>query len=189
LDGDPTSVTIDADDNVILGLLNTPTGNAVEVFGPSAEGAAQPLRRIAGPATGLGTGGFYEGGFLVVNYSRFTNRIYAAPSGDFDPSVPAHICVFAANADGNIAPVRSISGPATLLGETITGLAGDQETGEIFALSVNSKLATPTMIHVYTRLAKGDVAPLRSFTDQTTHLQGAMSIAFAPQVEEKEAAK
>jgi hypothetical protein len=194
LDGFPTSVTIDASDNVIVGLLNTPNGNALEVFGPSAQGAAQPLRKIAGPATGLGKGSFNLGGFLVVSYSRFTNRIYAAPSGDLDPSVPAHICVFAVDADGNIAPVRSISGPATLLGETVTGLAGDQETGEIFALSVNSKLATPTMIHVYTRLAHGDVAPLRSFTDQTSHLQNAIGIAFAPlppsaQPEEKEAAE
>lgn len=180
LDGFPTSVTIDHDDNVIVGLLNTPTGNAIEVFAASAQGSAQPLRRISGPATGLGSGSFYTGAFLVVNYSPFTNRIYAAPSGDFDPTVVAHISVFAVDASGNIAPVRSISGPSTLLGETIMGLAGDQETGEIFALSVNSKLATPAMIHVYARLAHGDVSPLRSFTDAISSLQSARGIAFVP---------
>lgn len=131
-------------------------------------------------ATGLGKGSFYNGGFLVVNYSPLTNLIYAAVSGDFNPAVSVHINVFPVHGNGDIKPVRTISGPDTLLGETITGLASDPETGEIFALSVNSKLATPAMIHAYAGFAQADVAPSRSFTDQPSNLRNAKGIAFTP---------
>jgi hypothetical protein len=76
-------------------------------------------------ATGLGKGSFYNGGLLVANCSPFTNLIYAAVSGDFNPPVSVHISVFTVHGNGDIKPVRTISGPDTLLGETITGLASD----------------------------------------------------------------
>jgi hypothetical protein len=178
-DGYPTSVTIDSSDNIIVAVLGAPTGNAIEVFGSTAQGSAQPLRRISGPATNLGNSGFFQGGFFVVNYSPFTGRIYTATCGDSNPAIASHVSVFPGNGNGDIQPVRTISGTNTLLGELITGLAGDQQTGEIFVLSTNSGLSTPTMVHVYGRFANGNVPPLRSFTDRTSGLLNAQGIAFS----------
>jgi hypothetical protein len=175
IDGNPTSVTVDSNDNIIVAVLGPPTGNAIEVFTPTAQ---QPLRRISGPATGLGSSMFYQGAFFVVNYSPFTGRIYTATSGDTNPAIVAHVSVFPGNGNGDIRPIRTISGSNTLLGESISGLASDQQTGEIFVLSTNSRLSTPTMVHVYGRYVNGNLPPLRSFSDRTSGLMNARGIAF-----------
>lgn len=55
------------------------------VFGPDVNGDTAPLRVFKNEATTRD-----NGGFLVVNYSPFTNLIYAAVSGDFIPDSKFH---------------------------------------------------------------------------------------------------
>jgi hypothetical protein len=162
----------------------------VTAYDPASSRAVSPVRRLAGPITGLKDSwavAFDTAGDLFVQ-----NFLGDSTTGVFGPDVngdTAPLRVFKNEAttrdayslgNGDIKPVCTISGPDTLLGETITGLASDPETGEIFALSVNSKLATPTMIHVYAGFAQGNVASSRSFTNQRSNLRNAKGIAFTP---------
>ena len=181
--GTPRSLALDAAGNLIVAALGyNGQGNAILTFAPGASGHAMPIRAIAGPRTTLGAVGGGEGDTMVLAYSALSGRIYAAVSGCTSPTVRAHIAVFPAAGTGDIAPVRTIKGTRTLLGihGQISGIAGDQQRGQIYAMVTPCANDSAGSVLVYGRFAAGNVAPLRTFTDATTRFKDVQAIAFAP---------
>ena len=80
--------------------------------------------------------------------------------------------VYSRTANGNVAPLRTISGPATGLAEA-TRLALDL---------VNNSLAVTTgnAVRVFARTANPGVAPLRTITGPATGLDVATGLAVDP---------
>ena len=157
--------------NEVLAAVGRSQGNAIEVFAGGASGGASPVRVISGPDTGLDSCGGTTCK-LSITFSPLTGRIYAAISA----GATTRISVFAGNANGDARPVRTIEGPATgLAGMVITGIADSQLDGTIYAMVKTSQFGTG-QINVYGRLANGNAAPLRSFTDSASGFANAAGI-------------
>jgi hypothetical protein len=165
-------IAVDDEDNVIVTTLpkfgsNGPLAPyAVKVFSPRLE-TPTPIRTISGANTALG------GADSKVSFSKLTGRIYVSYSGG--GTAASKVLVFEKHANGNVAPLRVITGAATGLGMYITGVVGNPITGEIFVLSSTRDNAAVT---VYPQLANGNVAPVRAFTDPVENF--GTDIAFSP---------
>ena len=160
----------------VLAAVLRGTGNALEVFAAGAAGGAVPLRVIAGPHTGLGScAGYGACDQVSLTYSPLIGRIYAAVT----QGEQTHISVFAGDARGDAAPLRTIVGPATgLAGKVITGIAGSQLDGTIYAMVKSAEFDSPGAVTAFDRLASGNAAPRRTFTDATTGFRHAEGIAL-----------
>jgi 6-phosphogluconolactonase (cycloisomerase 2 family) len=117
---------------------------AIQVFSLDAKGDAKPLRVITGDKTQLNWP-------AAMKFNPDTGDLYVAND------IGASVVVFAnaSNAQGNVAPVRMIKGPSTLL-RNPTGLAIDRKNQEVWVSNLGNASAT-----VYPLMANGDVAPLR----------------------------
>ncbi len=112
--------------------------------------------------TSCGGGGTSSGG--GGGGSTSINELYVS-NGTADS-----ITVYSRTADGNIAPVRTITGAATNL-SALRGIAVDTANNEIFVANwANS-------ITVYSRAADGNIAPVRTITGAATNLNGPVGIA------------
>jgi hypothetical protein len=155
-------------------------GNAIHFFaggpGSATPGASTPVRVISGPHTGLGSCSD-PCDQIAVTYSPYTGRLYVAVS----QGQSTHINVYDGNASGDATPVRVISGPATgLAGQVVTGIADSQVDGSIYVLAKPSAFeASSGTVLVFDRMASGNVAPRRSFTDASTGLRDGMGIALS----------
>ena len=85
---------------------------------------------------------------IVVDSTH--NEIFVANSG------AGSILVFSRTASGDVAPIRTIAGPATGLNKPV-GVYVDVKNDEVWATSPESHKAT-----VYRRTANGNVQPLRT---------------------------
>jgi hypothetical protein len=128
------------------------------VFARLANGNAQAVRRIEGQATRL---------------SRTTHSItYDAIHDELilpSPFAQA-VLVFRGDASGEVAPIRMIQGPKTLL------LSSDTNTID----PVHNEIFVPTedfdgnpVLHIFDRMANGDVAPIRKLGGAGSGLGGA----------------
>jgi hypothetical protein len=124
-----------------------------------------PLRTISGAATGLGT----PRGLAV---DRVNNEL-AVANGGSGPVVTS-VTVYAISANGNVAPLRTISGAATgLISPNVIGLAVDTVNNEFF---VTNGIPTNSVV-VFARTANGNVAPLRTISGAATGLNHPYSVA------------
>ena len=108
---EPVSVALDAARNVYVFDFDK---QAISEFAAGATGNVAPIRLISGSNTGFSVlpppfSSFAEG--LAV--SRQSGQIFVA-----NPSTNA-LLIFAANANGNIAPIRTIAGNATGLSDPL----------------------------------------------------------------------
>ena len=78
--------------------------------------------------------------------------------------------------NGNVAPLRIISGPATGLLNP-SGLAVDTVNNEILVANIGSITADSSSITVYSRTANGDAAPLRTISGAATGLAQPIGLA------------
>jgi 6-phosphogluconolactonase (cycloisomerase 2 family) len=117
---------------------------SIRVYSLDAKGDAAPLREIKGERTQLNWP-------AAMKLNPDNGDLYVA--NDIGQS----ILVFrdAAKAQGNVAPVRVIKGPRTLL-RNPTGVFIDTKNQEVWASNLGNASAT-----VYPLMANGDVAPLR----------------------------
>jgi hypothetical protein len=169
----PSILSTDTAGHVIAAVVRS-TGNAIEFFTAGPTGGATPVRVIAGPHTGLGSCAA-TCDQLAVTYSPFTGRLYVAVS----QGQQTHVNVYSGTASGDAAPVRVIAGPATrLAGQVVTGIAGSQIDGSLYVLSKATQFDSPGTVLVFDRLASGNVAPRRSFTDAGSGLRSALGIAI-----------
>lgn len=120
------------------------TDPAIKVYSLDASGDARPLRQISGDKTQLNWP-------AAMKLDPQTGELYVA--NDIGQS----ILVFAnaATAQGNVAPVRVVKGPKTLL-RNPTGVFVDIKNQELWASNLGNASAT-----VYPLKANGDVAPVR----------------------------
>jgi hypothetical protein len=106
----PNTVAVDASRNVYV--FDTATATISE-FAAGATGNVAPIRTIAGSNTGLSGGNGFSFGLAV---SKASGKIFVS-----NPGTNA-ILGFAATASGNVAPIQTIAGGATGLGDPL-GLA------------------------------------------------------------------
>jgi len=126
-------------------------------FNRSDSGAVTPTRRIAGELTKLGT---WVAGlasdpvhgeiFVLTENADGTNSIH----------------VFAQNADGNVAPLRSIEGPATLMASA-GGMSYYEYLDELLVASGAYNNETPRLLG-FPRTASGNTAPTRNISGGNT---------------------
>jgi hypothetical protein len=160
----PGTVTIAAGRDPVVVV-----GHAIQTYQGGPTGSPAPIRVLRGRATGLS-------GQLGVTASPKSGLLYVTSSTGKSTT---HISEFAADAKGNLKPLRVIQGGATgLSGRVITGIAVSPVTGDIYAMVKPSQYSGPARIEVFGKLAHGNVSPIRSFTDRATQFGDAEGIAI-----------
>ena len=133
----------------------------IAVFARLANGNADTVRRIEGQKTHL------HRPIHSIHYDEIHDELVV-------PIAPAQaILTFRGGADGEEAPIRIIQGPKTGLSFTDV-CSADPVHNEIFVPTID--LDGTRMIHVFDRMAQGDVAPLRKLGGPDVGLGGGMSI-------------
>jgi hypothetical protein len=132
----------------------------IAVFARLANGIAAPVRVIEGGNTRLSRTSH------AVAYDPIHDEIVVP-----NPFAEA-ILFFKGDASGNVAPIRIIQGPKTLL----------EENDELALDPVNDEVIVPTgtAILVFDRKANGDVAPKRVIAGPKTKIDHARGIAVDP---------
>jgi hypothetical protein len=174
----PSDLAVDGQ-NQLLATVARPQGNAIKVYTGGAHGSGTPVRVISGPATGLGSCDSFSSPAcdqLVIAFSARTDEIYAGVTDGEN----THISVFAGNAAGDVKPIRTIEGPATgLAGMAITGITSSQCDGTIYAMvHISATDFTPGHVAAYNGKARGNVRPLRVFTDRHSSFEDAQGLAI-----------
>jgi hypothetical protein len=145
----PLGLAIDKAGELIVGNFGA---NSITVYAPGANGNVAPIRTIAGNATGLSA--IYG---LTLDAA---GKIYVVDNnqGGFDA-----VTVYAANANGNAAPLQTIFG-------TNTGLDGAvydavDSAGKIYVTS-----ALNDTVRIFAAGATGNVAPIATISGPKTTL-------------------
>jgi hypothetical protein len=139
---------------------------AVEVYANGANGNVAPIRRIAGGNTRLDIPfdvAVDGAGELYVANSRFCPRGHCS-GADL-------VTVYAAGANGNATPIRTISGSNT--GLNLSGSIALDALGEINVANLGGQSVT-----VYAKGANGNVAPIRTIAGSMTGFSGPVSVAL-----------
>ena len=130
--------------------------NTLAVFATTATGNVAPLRTISGPLTTLvspnnAIGDNKNNEIVVVNTTG-------------GPINLGSLTVFSNTANGNVAPLRTITGGTNTELSTPQGLAVDTVNNEYLVANLGLfNKGVRGYVTVYSRTANGDVAPLRSF--------------------------
>ena len=155
----PDSGGLAIDSNNLLYVANSTTAT-IDIF-PSGSGTMKA--RVGGSNTGL-----VAPGTVAVDASR---NVYV-----FDTKTVT-ISEFAAGATGNVAPIRSISGPKTGLagGNGFSfGLAVSKTSGEIFVSNPGSNA-----ILGFAANASGNSTPIQTIAGSATGLSDPLGVALA----------
>ena len=149
-----TEIAVDGPGNIYVAGGSYADGpQPILIFGPKATGNVAPDATIAGPNTTLyfirGIATDVLGDIYVASLAQNTSGLGGPLSG-----IPS-ILEFAPGAIGNVAPIRTITGSATGMGE-IGNLEVDS-SGNIYVLDGSS-------IHKFAPDAKGNVAPAATIT-------------------------
>jgi 6-phosphogluconolactonase (cycloisomerase 2 family) len=183
-------ISISRERNEIAVSVEAP--REIVVYRKGAQGTEQPLRTIRGTRTGLGDphGVFFDGRnneIVVANHGNQGGRQPApgdAPArqrgtrvsepepitgGRFDePS----ITVYAADAKGNVPPIRRIQGKKTGLNWPMA-IDVDLTRNEIVVANDGD-----SSVRVFRRTDSGDVAPIRILKGPLTGITGPMGVAL-----------
>ena len=161
-----------------FGVASTDTGellvtdaqaHSISIFAADADGDVAPVRKIQGESTEIFRP--YAVALLSDGKIAVTHSTQVVGQGQ--------VSVFAADADGDVAPLRTIVGENTKLWFP-TGLAVLSDGS--FAV-VNGEVTDPTdplggkVVHVFAPDASGNAAPTRSIVGEQTGLDGALGIA------------
>jgi sugar lactone lactonase YvrE len=165
LTGCQTGVTVDGSgDAYVADITNSARfpGGHIAVFRAGSRGNVRPARQIFGAAAGL----------------RSPTGVALGPTGELyvADSCQGYTCagdvrVFAPNAGGDVAPIRTIAGPATGL-STPEGVALDS-AGNLYVANMGANTIT-----VYAAAGLGDVAPIRTIAGANTRLDQPAGLAI-----------
>ena len=156
-----TGVALDGDGRIyVANGASMPYNARIIVFSRTADGDVSPKRTIAGRNTGF----FFQQPFGIAVTQR--GKIYVVTLVNGGGSIE----VFPPGANGNVAPSRTISGPATGLNYT-DGIALDN-SGNMYVASAYN------VITEYAANANGDAAPIKTIEGPKTKLVGTQGIAL-----------
>jgi DNA-binding beta-propeller fold protein YncE len=159
---------------------------AIVFYRRDAHGVEKPLRYIRGPETGLADphGIYWDENrheIGAANHGNFRGLVHdvgagCVPTGTADPEggtvKPPSITIYAADAEGNEKPVRTIQGDRTRL-DFPMGIAVDEGHGEI-AVANNGD----NSLLIFERTASGDAAPVRVISGDRTGINRPMGVAI-----------
>jgi hypothetical protein len=158
------SLAVDQDDNLLVAGYDSQGAARVDTLGTSQSIPSPPvLRSIAGTKTGLLAGGAAFGNNnLTIALDPETNELCVYNTTADQTKI--QISVFAPEADGNVKPVRVISGPLTEIGGP--GFAGANKIGvssdgRLFVAEPNNRIL------VFAPGANGNVPPSQVIKDST----------------------
>lgn len=147
---DPAGIAVDPTGKVYVANLGG--GASVTTYAPKSSGNVVPRQVIQGSSTGLSVP---SGIAIASNGDIYVANGVSTPAGS--------ITVFGASANGNVAPLRTISG-------SMTGLSGPcgialDGTGKLFVANSYGDSIT-----VYNANANGNVAPVQTISGSNTGL-------------------
>lgn len=151
-------------------VVNAATNGSVSIYPINASGNVKPYRTITGTRTGLQ----YARGIAV----DAQDNVYVSTSPLTDAR--STLSVFSAEADGDIAPLRTIAGGATGLVRPYS-IAVDAD-GNVYAGNSRGRCHFVCMyggaVTEYAAGQGGDIAPIRIIRGKKTEMWGATHIAL-----------
>jgi DNA-binding beta-propeller fold protein YncE len=156
----PDSVAVDLVHNELF--VANAGASSVTVYDRAASGNTPPLRTIQGPATGLG-----NPEKLALDLAN--GEVFVANANP--PSNNYSVTVYSRTANGNVAPLRILQGPATGLSLPY-GFVVDTVHNELFVVNFGGSVT------VFSRTASGNSAPLRTIQGAATGLNGPRGVAL-----------
>ncbi len=154
-------------------VVNALVGDwAVNVYAAGANGNIAPIWTISGGNTGLVWSSAVA---LDTNAEVYVTSNYGCDRGHCGGT--DQVTVYAAGANGNVAPIRTISGSATKLTRP-SGIALDANNN-IYVVSgtTTKKGGTLDSVNVYAAGANGNVAPIRTISGPNTRLTNPDGVA------------
>jgi DNA-binding beta-propeller fold protein YncE len=177
--------------------LSVQTPNMFVVFKREAKKFDTPVRSVRGPKTGMAdphgiyfdethneivvaNHGNFRPGELITSYTaydaresrqeRTDNAFNEAARGRF---VPSSVTTFDGDASGDVAPLRTIQGPASQI-DWPMGVAVDEINNELIVANNGDN-----SILIFPRTASGDMQPKRAIRGPLTGIKGPMGVAIA----------
>jgi len=145
------AVAVGPSDEIYVFNWNQTAAVPIVIFSGTATGNVAPIGSLGGPLTGLDA--FNVGGIAIDS----TGNVYIATT-DVDGG---KIEVFAPGVFGNVAPLRTIFGSSTQLGN-LGGIQLDA-VGNIYVISTTNTGQNPTVLR-FPAAASGNVAPTLTIT-------------------------
>ncbi len=176
IDG-PSSIAFDQQGRIYVLNSRDGDGGSVTVYAPGASGDARPIWTIAGDNIGLRIG---AAGLTVDGGGNiYVSQSYDTESADGRTTHVSRIKVFAAGANGNVKPIRTIEGSATRL-DNAKGLAVDKAANLYVANSgtQGGGKNQSMRVTVYAPGANGNVAPIRAIEGPDTGLDTSMFLGI-----------
>ncbi len=162
----PFGIALDSSGKIyVANGLNTTTPS-VTVYPANANGNVTPIATITGSLTGLA-----DPSGIIVDPS---GRIYVG--NENSPSFNGIVTVFSAGANGNVAPIRTVTGPLTGFVNGVYGVAW--KNNRIFVTSGNS--TSSSRIGIFPANSNGNVAPTKTISGSSTQLNSPVGIAIGP---------
>jgi hypothetical protein len=164
----PRGVALDAARNVYVANFadEEPGRESVTVYPAGARGDAVPVQSIGGSATQI----YLPNGIAVDDADNIYVLNADGPGGD------GTVTVFAAGANGNVAPMQEISGSnAGIVNATSIGLDANRN---IYVASIDGNLGT---IWVFAAGSNGNIAPIQTITGSATQLNWPTGVAVDSQ--------
>ncbi|MGD0473119.1 MAG: hypothetical protein ABSB70_07855 [Candidatus Velthaea sp.] len=134
-----------------LVYISNSGNNTITVYHHDAQGDTAPLYSIGGSKTGIV-------GPSQLSEDAQGNLYVVTGSFSLFPAPESSVLVFAHGARGNVAPIRTIYGPATELSGYASGMIVDKATGKIF-VNDNGAGGTPQSLLRFAPNANGNAAP------------------------------
>lgn len=163
--GGPTGIALDASRNIYVTAFTGGGNPAVLVFAAGASGNVAPIQTISGSNTGLNDS-------FAIALDSIGDTYVANYYGGFNYG---SVTVYAAGANGNVAPIQAIFGSRTHISFP-TGIAFHGR--RIYVANENcASSGCPSTVTVFPPTANGNVAPLREIGGSRTGLSDASAVA------------
>jgi hypothetical protein len=157
------SVAVDKDDNLLIAGYDMRGAAIIDTFGTSGSISAPPLlRSLTGSKTGLlPGGGFFSANTMTIAVDPRTDELFVYNATSDLKQM--QVSIFAAKANGDVRPIRTIGGPAT-------GMTGSSLPGNKIAVTPDGRLLVAEQnlrILAFAPGARGNVAPSQVIEDST----------------------